>query len=346
MSVTSKSIHVKNIPHAVPQVEDFETISEEINIEDENLLKENELLIELQYVSVDPYLRGRLQTFHNNVVQTLGIAKVISSKNKNFNKDDTVTGVFPWKQYSVTDGKTIQPATKDLIAGNKHIDKTLWLSTLGMTGMTAYQGLFEVGKCEEKENVLVSGAAGAVGMVVGQLAKKVKNCHVVGIAGTNEKCQHLIKDLSFDSALNYKDYNNNSKLLQADLKKAFPNGIDLYFDNTGGFITESVWDLLNKNARVLICGQIANYNHINNIPKIDDFLFKLIYKHIRVEGFIVYDFKNHEEFYKNMLKWVNEKLLVSKETIVEGFDNIPKAFIGLFSGENTGKMVVDCRIKK
>jgi len=155
----------------------------------------------------------------------------------------------------------------------------------------------------------------------------------------------LINDLSFDKAINYKNYNSNPNLLKSDLQKLFPNGIDIYFDNTGGFITESVWDLLNKDARVIVCGQIAIYNQLNNPPKIDDFLYKLIYKHVRVEGFVVGDFKNYNEFYNNMIKWTKEKLIFSRETMVEGFDNIPKAFIGLLKGDNVGKMIVDCKPK-
>jgi len=136
------------------------------------------------------------------------------------------------------------------------------------------------------------------------------------------------------------------KKFQEELKKLFPNGIDIYFDNTGGFITESVWDLLNRNARVIICGQIARYTTLDKSPKVDDFLYKLIYKHIRVEGFVVSDFQNYQEFYGNMIKWIKEGLLNSRETTVNGFDNIPQGFIGLFSGVNTGKMIIDCTINE
>jgi len=156
----------------------------------------------------------------------------------------------------------------------------------------------------------------------------------------------LKQNFAFDNAIDYQKFNNNSKQFQAELAKLFPNGIDVYFDNTGGFITESVWDLLNKNGRVVVCGQISIYNNRDNAPKIDEFLYKLIYKHIRVEGFVVSDFKNHQEFYGNMIKWIQEGLLSSKETIVNGFDKIPQGFIDLFSGVNTGKMLINCTKEK
>ena len=165
-------------------------------------------------------------------------------------------------------------------------------------------------------------------------------CHVIGIAGTDDKCKWLTNDLGFDGALNYKKYNNDKRKLQKDLRKLFPNGIDIYFDNTGGFITESVWNLLNYKGRVILCGQIANYNRLTNVPKIDDFLYKLIYQHIRVEGFSIHSFKNYSKFYKDMTKWSNEGKIKFRKTVRCGLDAVPSAFIGLFKGENTGKMLV------
>ena len=164
-------------------------------------------------------------------------------------------------------------------------------------------------------------------------------CRVVGVAGSDAKCAWL-KELGFDGALNYKKYNGNVSKFRKDLSKLFPSGIDVYFDNVGGFITESVWNLLNYKGRVIVCGQIANYNRLTNVPKIDDFLFKTIYKHIRIEGFSIHSFKRYNDFYKDMNKWINDGKIVYRKTIKVGLDQVPNAFIGLFTGENFGKMLV------
>jgi len=191
-----------------------------------------------------------------------------------------------------------------------------------------------------KKQILVSGAAGAVGSIVGQIAKLYgPNCHVVGTAGSKEKIAWL-KKIGFDEVLNYKDYKDVASCQDA-LKKALPNGIDIYFDNTGGIVTESVWDLVNNFAKVLVCGQIAYYD-AQHVPKIDPFLHKLIYKQVSVQGFVVGNFKDYDRFYREMGAWIVDNKIIIEETIYEGFEKLPQAFVGLFSGQNTGKMLVKC----
>jgi len=329
------TIYLRTIPKEVPQNSDFEFVQEPIS-----LLDNEQILIESEYFSVDPYIRGRITEWYNKPVTTYGIGIVISSKHSKFVKGDRIIGLIPWSKYIILTPNTQQ--IKKLPNTNQNISPSYYLGILGGTGLTAYYGLIHVGKLKNNENVLISGAAGAVGVIAGQISK-IKGCYVVGTCGSNDKINYLTQELKFDHAINYKDYNNNKNLMKKKLTQLFPNGIDVYFDNTGGFVTEAIWDLLNKNARVVVCGQIANYNTIKNIPKIDDFLFKTIYKSIRIEGFAVYDYKERKDFYDNMMEWITKKQIENKETIIYGFEQIPKAFIGLFSGDNVGKMVVNVK---
>ena len=206
------------------------------------------------------------------------------------------------------------------------------------------------------DNVLISGAAGAVGSICGQIAK-LYGCYTVGICGTPEKIKWITEDLGFDKGINYKNYRIGKKIgdveilntkieyeqVEKALKEAFPNGIDLYFDNVGGIFTEAVWDILNPHARVIICGQIASYNDDKDNPNlIRPFLHKTIYKEIDIRGIIVSNFKNKTKFYYDMGKWISTGKIKVKETVIDGFEKLPDAFIGLFEGVNTGKMVVKC----
>jgi len=217
-----------------------------------------------------------------------------------------------------------------------------YLGAFGMPGRTAYYGLIDLGglKRDETKQILVSGAAGAVGSLVGQIAKLyAPKCRVIGTAGSDKKLEWL-KQIGFDDVLNYKDYKDVESCQNA-LKKLLPNGIDIYFDNTGGVVTDSVWDLTNNFAKVLICGQIAYYD-TEHIPKIEPFLHKLVYKQVTVQGFVQSNFKDFNRFHREMGSWIVDNKIVVEETVYEGFEQLPKAFLGLFTGENTGKMVVKC----
>jgi len=298
-------------------------------------LKDGEVLLQSKYISVDPYLHFRRVV--GEVPVSLQVAEVVDAKeHKTFKKGDVVRGVLPWKRYNVSDGTT---TTGPLLK----IDPSLappetFLGIFGGTGMSAYFGLLDVASLKDGEQVLISGAAGAVGLVAGQIAK-IKGCHVVGTAGGKEKCA-LLKEFGFDVAIDYKEHSTVDQV-KAALAKAFPKGIDVYFDNTGGHVTEAFFDLTNRFARVAVCGQISHYT--NEKPaKVDSFLGKLVYKAVTVKGFYVTDyFHRAGEFMKDMAGWYKAGKLKSKDTIYKGFEHLPAAQVGLFSGKNTGKALVE-----
>jgi NADPH-dependent curcumin reductase CurA len=204
-----------------------------------------------------------------------------------------------------------------------------------MPGLTAYFGLLHIGKPKEGETVVVSGASGAVGMIVGQIAK-LKGCRVVGIAGSDEKCDYITKELGFDAAINYKTAEN----LRRSLKEACPNGVDVYFDNVGGTVTDKVMTLINFQARIIICGQISQYN-LEKPEMGPRVMGQLLTTSSMMKGFIVSDYAEHnKEALTQLTQWVQEGKIKYRENIVEGFENTVHAFLGLFRGENIGKQLV------
>eukprot|EP01084_Bolivina_argentea_P133606 235806_1 len=335
-------IRIKHGIKGQPKQDDFTLDSYSLPTE----LKQNEILLKALWISVDPGQRGRLTRARaGTIIKSPQIAQVIKSNSARFQVGDIISGIFKWSTYSIyTDrpNKSVFQTVSIAKAYNlqPNMDLSKYMGPLGIVGLTAYQGLFDIGCLKKAENVFISGAAGATGSIAGQIAKHVMNCRVIGIAGSDDKCKWLTNELGFDGAVNYKKYNNNIGKLKRDLQKLFPKGIDVYFDNVGGFITESVWDLLNYKGRVVVSGQIANYNRMKNIPKINDFLFKTIYKHIRIEGFAINSFKRFDEFYRDMNEWMNENKVVFRKTVKVGLNKVPEAFVGLFRGENYGKMLV------
>eukprot|EP01084_Bolivina_argentea_P164115 285367_1 len=361
---TTTQIRIKNVPKRMPNADEHFELIQDVKLDE---LKENQLLIETEYISVDPYQRGRMPIWFktpSKQMQSFSVSKVISSKDPNYVKGDYVYGVFPWSTKNIINSKSIMskvpPNLSDYkpkqdkdynpdldtdekfdINEIKNIPHSYYVGSMGMPGVTAYYGMIVRGKLKKGETVLISGAAGAVGSVCGQIAKQIYGCHVVGICGTAEKVQWL-KDLSFDGAVNYKKYGDDVPKIKKRLKQEFPNGIDFYFDNVGGPFTAAVWDVLNANARVIVCGQISTYNSDNSQPTLRPMLGKLIYKEINIRGILVTNFKDKEKFYNDMIKWISDGKIKVKQTVVNGFDNAIQAFINLFSGVNTGKMVVKC----
>lgn len=296
-----------------------------------------EIVLKTLFVSVDPYLRGRMSdrksyTSGFNLgepMQSGIVAEVVDSKNSEYKKGDHVAGNLIWAEYQTTDSKDLRKVDADAAP------LSAYHAILGMPGLTAFLGLMEIGKPQPGETLVVSGAAGAVGSVVGQIGK-IKGCRVIGIAGSDEKTDLLKSEFGFDEAINYK----TTKNIRKDIAKACPDGVDIYFDNVGGEISDGVMMNLNKFARVPICGAISQYNEtrLSTGPRLQSVL---LVNSALMKGFIVRDYSNQfPNAMQRLTKWYQEGKLKYKETVIEGFEKIPEAFIGLFEGKNTGKMMV------
>jgi NADPH-dependent curcumin reductase CurA len=301
-------------------------------------LQAGEVLLKGLYYSVDPYMRGRMNDaksyvppFHiNQMIEGGVIAEVTESKSALLKKGDTVAGNFPWREQFIAPDKGLQKIDTTIAKAS------YYLGVLGMTGLTAYFGLMGIGKPNPGETVVVSGAAGAVGVVVGQIAK-IQGCRVVGIAGSDEKIKILKEEFGFDEAINYKTTTDIKKAIGA----ACPTGVDIYFDNVGGEISDAVISHINFHARIALCGQISLYND-TEIPMGPRLQPMLLTRSVLMQGFIVSNYKSQfPEAIQQLAKWVKKGQLKFTETIVHGFDQLPTALLGLFKGENTGKMIVE-----
>jgi hypothetical protein len=296
-----------------------------------------ELLVQVRYLSVDPYMRGRMDDAESyaepwdvgDAMRGAIVGEVVESKSDAYDAGDLVTGNGTWADYSLLDADSVAPVDTSIA------DLPAYLGVLGMPGRTAYFGLLEVGEPTPGDTVVVSGAAGAVGSVVGQIAK-LNGCRVVGFAGSEEKVEWLTDDLGFDAGINYKreaDY-------RGALDDVAPDGVDVYFDNVGGPITDAVFTKLNVDARVAVCGQIAHYND-EDVPTGPRKLPQLIAPRAKVQGLLVGDFATRFGKASEQLgAWVASGDLTHRETVVDGLENAPDAFLGLFSGDNIGKQVV------
>jgi len=296
-----------------------------------------EVALETLFLSVDPYMRGRMSPVKSyvaplqpgDVISGEVVARVIESAHHGFVAGELVLAPLGWRTAGVLAGHSLQKVALP------EARASLALGALGMPGLTAYFGLLNVGRPRPGETVLVSGAAGAVGSLVGQIAR-MAGCRAVGVAGSDEKVRWLTQELGFDVALNYKAHDD----LRDSLAALCPDGVDVYFDNVGGTVSDAALGLINLRARLVICGQIAQYN-AKNPPRGARPFATLLVRRARAEGFIVFDFKDRfPEAQRRLAAWVDEGRLRVRETVVEGFENAPKAFLGLFSGENTGKMIV------
>ena len=328
----NKVILLNKRPDGKPTLEDFKFTSAAIPVP-----TIGDILLKTLYVSVDPYLRGRMNDSKSYVPSfELGkpinsgiIAEVIDSTHSKFKKGDFVSGNLDWAEYQLSNGVGLNKLDANIS------ELTPCLGILGMTGLTAYLGLTEIGKPKEGETIVVSGAAGAVGSIVGQIGK-ILGCNVVGITGSDKKAELIKSKFKFDNAINYKTTLN----LEEAILNACPNGVDIYFDNVGGEISDAVLANINKHARLPVCGAISLYNDkkISLGPRLQSILLT---RSATMTGFIVSDFsaKFHAAM-KQLTIWFKEGKLTYAETIVEGFDNIPQAFIDLFDGKNEGKMIV------
>ncbi|WP_205826627.1 NADP-dependent oxidoreductase [Mesorhizobium zhangyense] len=298
-----------------------------------------EILCRNLWLSVDPYLRLKMHDRESytpplQIGETIpgrSVAEVIEARAHGFSKGDLVAVSGGWQDFAAVPAK----AAKLIPLRTPH--PTAYLGPLGMTGETAYAGLLQIGKPKPGETLVVSAAAGAVGGLVGQIGK-VKGCRVVGIAGSQEKCRFVTEELKFDACVNYRTPD-----FARALKKACPNGVDIYFDNVGGPVTETVLPLVNTFARMPLCGLISQYDgqQAGDPRALAELMRWILVRRITIRGFIVYDIApNFPDFEGEMTKWLDEGLVVSREHLSEGFDNIVPAFLGLLGGENTGKSIV------
>ncbi len=329
--MTNKQITLKKRPIGLPKEDTWQLINLEIPE-----LQEGEFLVQCEYISLDPAMRGWLNDTKsyiepvqiNAVMRAGGVGKVIDSKNEKFKTGDFVYGQTGVQQYVITDGKGYHKVDPNIAP------LPMYTSVLGMTGMTAYFGILEVGELKEGDAVLVSGAAGAVGSVVGQIAK-IKNCKVVGIAGGKEKCDYLINELGFDVAIDYKNDD-----IKEQIKTHFPKGIDVYFDNIGGDLLDAALGRLALHARIVICGAISQYNNTSAVKGPSNYL-SLLVSRASMKGMVVFDYaKDYQKAAMQLGTWMAQGKLKSKEDIYNGIENFHETFLKLFSGEKMGKLVL------
>ena len=329
--MNNKQISLAARPHGEPQQSDWQLLETPVEV-----IKDQQIVVKVEYISLDPAMRGWINEGRSYiepvelgaVMRSYIAGQITESTNSDFAVGDYVRGIGRIEQYYVGSAN-----------GFSKVDPTIaplerYLGVLGMSGMTAYFGLLDTGLPKEGETVVVSGAAGAVGGVVGQIAK-IMGCRAIGIAGGAEKCEYIVNDLGFDDAI---DYKNES--VQDGLGRTCPDGVDVYFDNVGGEILDTVLTRINLHARIVICGAISQYN--NTIaPKGPANYLSLLINRARMEGIIVFDnAANYGTATVEMAEWIAEGKLKAKEHIVEGIENFPDTLMMLFRGENFGKLVL------
>ena len=328
----NRRITLAGRPKGFPEESDF-------RLEDAPLPRPGpgEALVRIAFLSVDPYMRGRMSTRASYAapvglgeVMTGGaVGKVVESNDPQLQPGDVVEGQLGWQEYAAVRPHEVRKVDPSLAPISTAV------GVLGMPGMTAYFGLLEVGQPKPGDTVVVSGAAGAVGSIVGQIAR-ICGCRVIGIAGSDDKIAYITRELGFDAAFNYRtvtDYDSR-------LKELCPAGIDVYFDNVGGAVSDAVWRQIALRARIVICGQISQYN-LEKAGTGPRQLFQLISKRARAEGFLVSDFRQHyPEAMSRMAAWIREGRLRYHEDIAEGIENAPRAFLDMMRGRNLGKQLV------
>lgn len=331
----NRQIRLAARPKGFPQDSDFELVAGDIPEP-----AEGQFLVQAEYLSVDPYMRGRMSDRASyadpvqigDVMVGESVGQVIKSHNERFPEGTYVAGMFGWQEYAVSDGQTVRKLRPDVAPVSTA------LHVLGMPGMTAYFGLFDICRPEPGQTVLVSGAAGAVGSVVGQLAKQ-HGCRVIGVAGSDEKIDFITNELGFDAGLNYKTTDSYAHAYRA----LCPDGIDAYFDNVGGPISDGVFPNLNQGARIAVCGQISMYN-VEKPPQGPRLFWHLIVKSVTVQGFLVMNYVDRfREAISVLTKAYAEGRLTYRERITDGIENAPQAFMEMMQGANIGKQLVKLR---
>ncbi|KAJ8302315.1 hypothetical protein KUTeg_021302, partial [Tegillarca granosa] len=329
MVKSKKWVLVKTF-EGLPKKSDFKLEEEELSPDS---LKDGEILCEAVFLTVDPYMRASQETRINpgDVMVGQQVAKVLASKNPKFKEGQLVLAYAGWRTHAIVSESGTMPLMP--LPDMGPLSPSLALGVLGMPGMTAYFGFLEICYPQPGETVLINGAAGAVGSLVGQIAK-IKGCKVIGYCGTDDKVKWL-KELGFDAAYNYKKVDLNQSLTEAA-----PDGIDCYFDNVGGDFSVTSIKHMNLFGRMSICGSISGYN-ATSPPQGELPFFNILGKQLKVEGFIVLRWlPRWSEGQAEMSKWIKEGKIKYRETVTEGIENMPDAFIGLFEGSNTGKAII------
>jgi len=299
-----------------------------------------EVLLRTLYLSLDPYMRGRMSEAKSYAQPTqIGevmvgevVAEVVASNDPSLHPGDTVLARVGWQEYGV------MPAKGLIKVDGKAASLSHYLGVLGMPGMTAYFALLDIGKPKPGQTVLVSAASGAVGQVVGQIAK-LKGCHVIGIAGGPDKCAFVTRELGFDAAIDYRD--KSAEALVAELAHLDPHGVDVYFDNVGGIIHDAAMASLAMYARIIIVGAVAIYDRLETQDMGARWMRTILAKRARMEGFLVFDYEpRRAEFLADMTAWLRGGLIKYREDIAEGLARTPEAFIGMLAGRNLGKQLI------
>ncbi|MFA8450609.1 MAG: NADP-dependent oxidoreductase [Bacteroidales bacterium] len=328
----NKQIILKSYPKGMPEPSNFEITETEI---DE--IPEEGVLIKVKFISLDPYMRGRMTPEKKDgLVFKLGepieggiVGEVIKSTTMMFREGDMVAGFLPWKNYVTAYGWELNKVH------TSNFPDSYSLGPLGITGLTAYFGLTEIGKPKEGETLLVSSAAGGVGSIVGQIGK-IMGCHVVGICGSDKKVNFVKEELGFDDAFNYKKEED----INLAIKKYCPDGIDIFFDNVGGNIEDAALQSINKFARIVVCGQVSLYNEYPR-PAGPRIASELISKSAIMQGFMVRNYrKRFKEAINQLVEWLVMGKLIGIENITVGMENTPQAFIDMLNGKNIGKQVI------
>ncbi|MEP3247174.1 MAG: NADP-dependent oxidoreductase [Sneathiella sp.] len=331
MSAQNKQYKLAARPVGLPKDSDWDFTTGDIPA-----AEDGDVVVKVHYVSLDPAMRGWMNDARSyippvglgEVMRAGTVGEVVESKNPAFSVGDTVTGYHGVQQYGVSDGKDLVKVDPKLAPLESY------LGGLGMPGLTALFGLTDVGAVKEGDTVLVSGAAGAVGSLVGQIAK-IKGARAVGIAGGADKCRYVVEELGFDACIDYK-----SDSFLKDLNDPLKSGVDVYFDNVGGDILDAALARLNRHARVVICGAISQYNNTTPVQGPANYL-NLLVQHARMEGFVVFDYvTQYGEGVQQLATWYSQGKLKFKEHMDTGIENFPNTFLKLFSGENFGKLVL------
>jgi len=326
----SRQIVLRNRPVGMPKPADFDLVEAPLPAP-----KDGEVLCRTVYLSLDPYMRGRISAARSyaqsvepgQVIVGGTVGEVLESKHPGLAKGDVVLGYDGWQSHAVSKGGGLRKLDP------KQAPVSTALGVLGMPGMTAYVGLLDIGQPKSGETVVVSAASGAVGSAVGQIAK-IKGARAVGVAGSQDKCDYVVRELGFDACVNYKKGD-----LLAALKDACPKGIDVYFENVGGDVLRAVMALLNQNARIPLCGLISEYNATEVGPGPN--LRPLLFNRALIKGFIVSDHMDRMgDFLRDCGGWIREGRLKYREDVVVGLEKAPEAFIGLLQGKNFGKLLV------